>query len=447
MKNIFPAILCLFCSALFILPLQAQQQKKKNARVKLVPVYIDLSQSRQTIEESKPEKVIIDRSNVTILDKAPEKKVDKKRLSKTILHKMARWTPHPEKSLAKRLAASVQTERIRWQPFSGSLYPSGTSLMDAELSPDNSVIVFLERVGKTPGPYGTRIVLYDTHQWQILQAEDLEEVNAVSCSWSGNDRIALLCAGQKSAHTKNSLSFYDPQAKKLLSTHELDFSPGKSFISVGEDDFLITEKDSAKIHFFHYDKFFKSLEKIKVLDDCISEPVLFHALSAAFFHACDGKNIFSYAISEGRLVKKLPLPDLDKSFRIQTVLPLPNTAFLLVPAPASGTALRYFHNNDLLSIGTASSGLIARGFPPSTFTAGFSRGGEFGIYELPSLKRTILFSANTSKPKTQGSPLYIFAIPHAKAFAVMDSRGIFYLLYPDRAGRRYLKEILTEQQL
>ena len=75
MKKIFPAILCLFCFTLFILPLQAQQQKKKNARVKLAPVYIDLSQSRQTIEESKPEKVIIDRSNVTILAKAPQKEV------------------------------------------------------------------------------------------------------------------------------------------------------------------------------------------------------------------------------------------------------------------------------------------------------------------------------------------------------------------------------------
>ncbi len=447
MKNIFPAVLIFFCFIVSTLPLQAQQQKKKNARVKLAPVYIDLSQSRQSIEESKPEKVLIDRSNVMILDKAPRKKVDKKRLSKTELHKMAKWTPYPEKALAKILAPAVQHKTIRWQPFSGSLYPSGTSLTDAKLSPDKSVIAFLEKLGKAPGPYGTRVILYDTHQWQILQAEDLEKANALSCVWSSNGLLALLCAGQKSAHTKNTLSFYDPQTKKIHSHHELDFEPGKSFISAGENNFLITEKNSEKIHIFRHDPYSGTLEKVKIIEDGTSEALLFNAAADTSFYACDGKTIFLYRLSSGKLIQKLPLPPLDSSFRIHSIRVLPNKAFLLVPAPASGTALRYFHNGNLLSVGTASSGLVTQGFPPSTFTAGFSKGGEFGIYELPSLKRLAFFSANTAKPRTRGTPLYIFAIHHAKAFAVMDSRGVFYLLYPDRANRRYLKEILTEQQL
>lgn len=440
---VFLLFLILFFCNLFTENLSLSAQKKKKPLLR--PVYIDLSRSSRAVQEQKPEEVWIDRSNITILARAGSegKKINRKRVSKTVLHKQARWTPYKPDSLAKFLAEDVKTKQIYWKPFTGSNYPSGTAVFDAKLSPDKSVIAFLERLGRNSGPYATRIVLYDTHQWQILQAVDLAEAYALQCTWIRKKHLALLCMGQKSRKTKNALLIYDPEEKKIIQKQTLDFIPGKSFLSNEGDYLLITEKDTGTVHLFRYDANEEKFLKNKTFQIFDSEPLLAKDDSGRHFFFCDRKNIYFCRLSDRRINEKLPLPKLDDFFKIHAFVPLKNQDFLLFPSYASGTQARFLSKGNLIPIGNPSSGVFLPGLTSSTFVAGFSKGGEFGIYQYPNLDRVALFSVNTTKPRTRGTPIYSFTIPHAKAFAILDSQGLFYLIYPDRANKKYLKEILS----
>lgn len=442
-QSIFPFFFSLLIFSVF-LPLSAQT-RSRTQKIVLPSLNIDLGGSKQAQEELKPEKVIIDKSNIAVLDAVSAPAKSKKRLTKTALHRQARWTKRPKGSLADKLAPANAAQRILWFPRWGGNYANGTNVDDAFLSPDKSIIVFLERIGEDPGPYATRVVFYDTHSWQILQIKDLEEIYAKKGVWVSGNNLALLCTGQKSRHTKDSLAVYDPFQRKLLSQCPVTFSPGKHFVSENERFLLLSENKPSRAHLYQYDPAKKQIKEIKIFEDFLSEPVLAAKASERKFFLCDRDFLYVCRLSDRRINEKFPLPERADPFLTEKILPLNNGTFLLLPSHSSGARAGYFKDKKILPIGSPSSGMALEGFSGDSFIAGFSKGGEFAIYHQASLERLNFFSANNARPRTRGTVVFAFTIPHANSIAVLDSRGTIYLLYPDRANKRYLKEILTKK--
>lgn len=436
---VFVFLLCTLC----IYPLSAQR-KKRTKNTLLPTLRIDLGKSKQAQEENQPEKVIIDRTNIAVLDYIPQFLPSKKKLSKTAAHRLKRWTPTPANSLAAKLTPQVITKQLCWYPRWGGNFPNGINVDAAQLSPDKSVIAFLERLGNSSGPFATRIVLYNTHSWQIIQVQDIEEIYAKNCVWL-NDYLTLVGIGQKSRHTKNTLAVYDPMKKKIISQTFIDFQPGESIVSNEKEWLLLTEHSPVRVHLFQLNKGSKTYKRAKIFEDFVTPPALASGSSGKEFYFCDKKFLYICRLADKRINEKIPLPANSLSMTPRKILPLKRNAFLLLPSSSSGAQAGYLKNNRLIPIGNPSSGTALQGIQKDSFIAGFSKGSELAIYHEGSLQRLNLFSAATIRPKTQGFIVFAFTIPHAQAVAVLDSRGIFYLLYPDRINKKFMKEILTKQ--
>lgn len=439
----FSGFLSLFLSVFFsAFSISVHGQSNKKYTLPALPsLNIDLGSSRQAQEERKPEKVIIDRSNIAILDRvAPAKKTTKK-ITKTAAHRQARWTKAPANSLAAKLFPLVASRRILWMPRWGGNYINGTNVADAALSPDKSIIAFLEKTGESPGPFATRIVLLDTHNWEIVQAQDLENVYAEKCAWNGNF-LTLLCKGQKSRHTKNSIVLYDPLSRKIVAGTPFKFQAGKNFVSNSSSWLILTEKQPARAHLYQISG--KMIKEVKIFEDFTNEVAVAPGKDGSCFYFCDNSFLYNCRLSDRRINEKKQLP-ANLSFEVNKIFALDNKAFVLLPEHSSGAAAGYFKEGKLIMLGNASSGTVLPGFTRDSFMAGFSKGGQFAIYQQASLERLQLFSATDAKPRTRGAILFAFTIPHAKSVAILDSRGLIYLVYPDRVNKRFLKEILTRQ--
>ena len=433
----------LLSSLLFSLCFCGTAEEGEEKKKPLLPVLnIDLGKSRKAMEEQAPEKVVIDRSNIAVLERVSGKEKAPEKLTKTAAHRMMRWTKRPRNSLAAKLAPAVKPVKIHWFPRLDSSYANGTDVEDGKLSPDRSVIAFLEKLGNAPGPYGTRIVLYDTHAWEILQAQDLEEVYAKKCVWLGSGKLALLCSGQKSRKTQDLLALYDPLKRRIAARTPISFSAGKNMFSDEKDTIFLTEPGVGRIHRFQLEEG-GTFRKEETLEDFSGETAFAASNDGKNLYFCDEKFIYVYGGSERKAVDRIPLP--EGTFKVHALLSLDNGAFLLLPEYSSGLRALYFKGDRAIPLGNPSSGMALPGIVKDSFFAGFSRGCEFGVYHQKTLEQLNLFSANNIRPRTQGTVLFAFSIPHAGAVAVLDSQGIVYLLYPDRSNKRYLKEVLTKK--
>ncbi|MBO4303679.1 MAG: hypothetical protein J6A21_03770 [Lentisphaeria bacterium] len=430
-------------SLLFSLCFCGTAEEGEEKKKPLLPVLnIDLGKSRKAMEEQAPEKVVIDRSNIAVLERADKNDKAAGKQTKTAVHRMMRWTKRPKNSLAAKLAPAVKAVKIHWFPRLDSSYANGTDVEDGKLSPDRSVIAFLEKLGNAPGPYGTRIVLYDTHAWEILQAQDLEEVYAKKCVWLDSGKLALFCSGQKSRKTRDSIALYDPLKRRIISRTPIGFSVGKTMFSDEKDTIFLTEPGAGKIHRFRLenDGTFRETDS---LEDFSGETAFAASNDGKNLYFCDEKFSYVYGGSDEKIAEKIRLP--EGVFKIHALLPLNTGAFLLLPEYASGLRALYFKGDRAIPLGNPSSGMALPGIMKDSFFAGFSKGCEFGVYHKKTLEQLNLFSANNIRPRTQGTVLFAFSIPHAGAVAVLDSQGIVYLLYPNRSNKRYLKEVLTKK--
>lgn len=104
-----------------------------------------------------------------------------------ISDKKGRWNPvagnQPVSgTLAERLLPKDGT-RLRWVPkqISGDTMP--VRLTDAKLSPDGSVVAFVETTGPREGPYGSRIVLMDTNSWTTVKICEIKHRHIIKIQW------------------------------------------------------------------------------------------------------------------------------------------------------------------------------------------------------------------------------------------------------------------------
>ena len=124
-------------------------------------------------KESAKESPVFDHSNVVILDRAKntQKTADaggkKKSLKKSQIHRLKLWTAHAPGSLAARLAPKNADKIIQWHPKLVLAGTSGVRLPDAAVSPDKSLLAFVETLGDEQGICGSRIIAFDTHTWTI----------------------------------------------------------------------------------------------------------------------------------------------------------------------------------------------------------------------------------------------------------------------------------------
>lgn len=189
----------------------------------------------------------------------------------------------PAGSLAQKITSKKKI--YRWYPkwrFSGM---GGPWLPDAKISEDKTVLAIVETTGEKEGPNGSRIVLINTCNWQILRIHEFKDRLISKICFIPNS-IWLACWGEKQVKLKQpySLTVINCKSGSEISSNKKMRTP-ISDIHATRTKLLI--KPLKTKHFFMYDFYDLSANK-KVR--CSNSEGVFATSSNKLLFALGGNN-------------------------------------------------------------------------------------------------------------------------------------------------------------
>ena len=395
--------------------------------------------AKEQQEYDQPEKTVTDNSNVMILDRkqetpeAGETDRKKRHIKKSELHRRKLWTKHTDGSLAARLASKNPDKIIRWNPKLVTAGTVGVRLPDAAVSPDKTLIVFVETTGAPNGPYGSRI----TNTWTIPVLYQLPDEQIVKVAFIGDTgRIAALCKGQGELENKDKLLVFDLQTGDTVESCDLDYRPSRIVAEKVSGMLYVTEVNAPDIRIYNPGNLDEAPKRIRSRGN---DPAIAFAGKGAKIVMASGGMLEFYKTSDFRPLSNLPIPE---KFTPQEILLLGENLYLLAPPKTEMQEGICVLNTSIRRFGENSAGVLSDSFEPDTFFALMSRKGEIAQIAVPSLEKKSSIFPEDLAPRKTGDPVKVYSIPHARCLAVLDSGGNFYLLYRDADGRKWQKELL-----
>ena len=441
MKKVFPLagnggfsllLILLFLSAPELLQ---SQEKGKNDISSLLQIKME-SKNRNVKDGIVKEirEIRFDPSGITRFAESPPEK-RKKNLRKSEKNKLKRFTVTPPDSLAAIWEKKISGTVIQWKVHHAA--GGMISLPDSFLSNDNSLWVFLEVHGGGENPYGTRLVFLNTHTWKVVFAKDYPEFYAVKGVFL-EDKILLFCKGQKYRDTKDAFIILDPATGEILNTIPLPFSVGRL---EGRGGLLaVSEKNSGKIYLYRL-----SGDKL-LLRKSWNTP----CVNPALFLSSDGKTLFTAGKD---LFQEFSLDNSESREKLPLSLPFPpakifmpgHKLVILLPGNDSPGNDGFLLREGVLSpMGGVSGGEAFPGLEKNRFFMLLAKKGTFADYRLPSCTLERSIPTADLRPRTNGRLHFARHIPHASCIGILDSNGVFYLIFPDYAGKKFQKLIIFQ---
>jgi hypothetical protein len=381
------------------------------------------SGSRETSSPENASNVVIVRKEIS--DSAvPSSAAKTKALKKSELDRKKLWTPNAPGTLAALMALRNADKEIRWTPFWTDFGVGGVRIPDAVLSGDSSILVFLETTGGATGPFGTRLIAYDTHRWIVTALFQLDRIHAVSgCMIANTGRLALIARGQGETES-DSLVLFDLQTGEISDRLVLDYAPARLFANPNSGRLTVTEKDSSVVRIYNSGNLQAAPKQLKCGGN--NPAVAFAGQGEILLLAAGGK-LEQYKTSDLRPLSSETLP---AGFVPWNLAVLSGSEFLLAPPKGSMEEPLFLSNRSVRKFGENSGGqILVPGNRRNQFFSLRLRKGEIVQYQLPSLEPAASVIPEDVRPKTVGDPFKLFWIPQADCLAVLDARGSFYLLY------------------
>ena len=123
---------------------------------------LGISSGGQTVKEESLPVIALDASNVRSIPRSEKQPIRNGK------RELALTSDVPDDSLAARLTDDGDALQI-WRPAFGTQGFRGIRLDAFAVSKDGSVLAIAERTGISTGPNGTRVVLINTHTWDVLR--------------------------------------------------------------------------------------------------------------------------------------------------------------------------------------------------------------------------------------------------------------------------------------
>ena len=346
-------------------------------------------------------------------------------------------TPIPRHSLAAKLQRT-DGKLIQWAPqrVTGSI--AGVRLPSAAISYDQSVLAFAELFGAESGPFGTRIVLLNTHDWRILKIIELKRKVKKIVFAGDTVCLAALCAEQPALEQSGGLSLIrlDSGAETYFAevppSFEGDLGAGRSGCV------FLADSRVGEIRYWKPGKTVKT----GVIRTAAPAKLGFSP-DGRILAAANGKGTIElFKMSDFRLLNTVKLP-LSQEYPIHQVLFLNNEEdFLCAPDPLSDRSSFVYRASQIFELKGRSSG-------SNVITGDGLRilhlkkvNGEIEILESDTLRKITSLLPEQVKPNTHGDPAHVFYLDHARLTAVLDAGGTFYLLCLPKGVSKFQKEII-----
>ena len=397
----------------------------------------------ETVKEEKLPEIELDSSNVRSIPKSSVQPIRDSKRELLLTSKL------PEDSLAEKLTDADAETVPTWRPAFASQGFRGARLDAFAVSTDGSVLAIAERTGTENGPNGTRIILVNTSDWQVIRVFTVGRMLKKLAFVPGGTTMAAIAFPQSSLKQDFGMAVLDIATGKEQGFLPLSFPFNAKLVP--ENVAMLATKDQAFCSGFFGSTVF-----------CVPLPlnkdtqVPFHTFetvspASALALTPDGKTIAAASL------KAIEYFDINPATKFRrksnTVLDLgwkpvdihflngAQTDFILCPAYRDDTAPIFVRSSMKDSLDGRSAG-FAVPMEDGRIGVAFKVKGRIDIIDPATLDAADSVILEQLRPATTGDTAFVFYHDAIQAFCVIDTNGNCFAAGKKEGEKRWSKRII-----
>jgi len=335
-------------------------------------------------------------------------------------------------SLAAKIA--IKNKIISWQPKWQYHGIGGPRLPDQQLSPDGSILAVVETTGETNGPYGSRLILINTYNWEIARLHTYnDKLISKICFIPGSHVIACWSKKQISLKQPYQLLLINCRSGKITSSSDKIKDPLASFCADnnGNKLYVKTEGDN---YLYLFDA-----KDLSSLPQRVKSRNITGALSVSPDNSrialAGNKLIEIFHPESGRPISTAKLP---QDFTGQAMTFCGKNKYYSVTSSTGKN--RFFKEKNSRETTNGCSNILLYNGTDNVLGIGKKKNSEIVFYDVPSLNIVANVVPTKIKPNTRSEVRFVDYLPHHNKYLAIDANGNYYVLY--KIGRRWRKNIV-----
>ena len=393
--------------------------------------------------ETLPE-IEVDSSNVRSIPKSSVQPIRESKREIRITSKL------PSESLAGSLSDANAETVLTWRPAFSSQGFRGARLDAFAVSPDGSVLAIAERTGTINGPNGTRIVLVNTSNWQVIRVFTTDRVLKKLAFVPETETLAAVAFQQIARKQDFGLAFLDLADGKEQAFLPLPF-PFNTNVAPETVAFRVTSKFAFCSGFFGSTVFCVPLP---VQKDAAVPYHTFETVSpaSALEITPDGKAVAAaslkaieyFDINPAVKFKRKSITTLDLGWKPVDLhfLNGAQTDFVLCPAYREDSPPVLVRSSAKDSLDGRSAGFAVPMGQSGQIGIAFKVKGRIDVIDPSTLEAVDSVILEQLRPATTGDTSFVFYHDAIQAFCVIDTNGNCFAAGKKEGDKRWSKRII-----
>ena len=398
----------------------------------------------RTRTEKRPE-IEFDSSNIRAIPKSSVQPIVESR------REIRLTSDRPESSLAAKIADPEAETVSIWRPAYATQGFRGARLDAFEVSGDGSVLAIAERTGAASGPNGTRIVLVDTSDWQVVRILTTERLLKNLAFVPGRTELAALAYPQTSLKQPFGLQFFDVKSGNETVFRELPFQfnekiePDRVALLAADNGVFCSGFFGSKVFFVPYDLPPKTEPPYFSFETVSPASALAVTPDGESLAAVSLKAIEYFDIEVGTDgAKRLSITTLDLGWApvYLQFLGGARTDFIVCPAYQEDSPPVIVRSSARESLDGRSAGFAVPMDGGKQIGVAFKVKGRIDVIDPASLDASDSIILEQLRPATSGDTAFVFYLDSIRAFCIVDSVGNCFAVSKRDGEKRWAKRII-----
>ena len=397
-----------------------------------------------TVKEEKIPDVEVDSSNVRSIPKTSVQPIRESRRELKLTSEL------PDGSLAEKLTDANAETVPAWRPAFASQGFRGARLDAFAVSQDGSVLAIAERTGISNGPNGTRIILFNTSNWQVIRVFAVDRMLKKLAFVPGGTSLAAIAFPQLVRKQDFGLSVLD-----LAGGAEQDFLPIPFPFNekIAPEDIAMLPMQDRII----CSGFFGSTVFCIHLPFAKDSEVPFHTFetvspASALAITPDGKSVAAvsqkaieyFDLTPATEYKRRSITALDLGWKPVDIhfLNGAQTDFVLCPAYREDSPPLFVRSSAKDSLDGRSAGFAIPMEHGKQIGVAFKVKGRIDVIDPATLEAADSVILEQLRPATSGDTAFVFYRDAIGAFCVIDTNGNCFAVGKREGEKRWQKRII-----
>lgn len=397
-----------------------------------------------TIKEEKMPEIEVDSSNVRTIPKSSVQPIRESKRELTLTSKL------PAGSLAETLADAKAESVSVWRPAFATQGFRGTRLDAFALSDDGSVLAIAERTGTSLGPNGTRIVLIDTSNWQVIRIFTTELMLKKLAFGPVPETMAALAFPQASRKQSFGAALFNIKTGKQTAFYPLPFpfngdtAPEQTALLTTSNGFFCSGFFGSKVFFIAKDADTSASVPYAAFETASPSSALAITPDGKSLAAVSRKAIEYFDLNPSNLFRRKSITSLDLGWAPVDLhfLGGAQTDFILCPAFKEDSPPVIMRSSARESLDGRSAGYAIPMDGGKQIAVAFKVKGRIDVIDPASLEAVDSVILEQLRPATAGDAQFVCYLNAIRAFCVIDTNGNGFAVGKINDSSRWAKRII-----